>query len=298
MTEALFDPGTLRKLEQLSLIASQIREGAIKGERRSRRRGTSIEFADYRSYVKGDDLRRLDWNIYARLERPFIKLLEEEEDLATHLILDASASMDWHPERAFSEKKFVWGMRVLAGLAYISLVSGDQVMISALRGEGNFTWGPHRGRAHLLPMLKSLEKVKPQGTLDLNQGLRGYAMRAKRPGLCVIISDMMNEAGYRDGLSLLQGRGFEIALIHVLSPDEVNPQLDGDLRLIDVETRQPQEVTLDAETMADYQARLLAWREEIGEFCLKRGIHYITIESSTPWEQLILYELRRLGVLR
>jgi hypothetical protein len=99
-------------------------------------------------------------------------------------------------------------------------------------------------------------------------------------------------------LSLLQGRGFEIALIHVLSPDEVNPQLDGDLRLIDVETGQPQEVTLDAETMADYQARLLAWREEIGEFCLKRGIHYITIESSTPWEQLILYELRRLGVLR
>ncbi|HLA44121.1 MAG TPA: DUF58 domain-containing protein, partial [Aggregatilineales bacterium] len=160
MSEALFDPGTLRKLEQLSIVASQVREGAIKGERRSKRRGTSVEFADYRDYTRGDDLRRVDWNIYARLEKPFIKLLEEEEDLATHFLVDASASMNWHPEGKFGERKFVWGMRVMAGLAYVSLVSGDQVTITALQGEHNITWGPHRGRAFLLPLLKHLEKIR------------------------------------------------------------------------------------------------------------------------------------------
>lgn len=298
MSEALFDPSTLRKLEQLSIIASQVRSGAIKGERRSHRRGTSIEFADYRDYVKGDDLRRVDWNIYARLERPFIKLLEEEEDLASHFLIDASASMDWAKEGEFSQNKFVWSLRVLAGLAYISLVSGDHVTVSALQGGKNVTWGPHRGRASLLPLLKHLEKVNASGSIDFNEKLREYALRARRPGVCVVFSDLMNDSGYRDGLSALQGRGFEITLIHVLAPDEVEPSMSGDLRLIDVETGKPQEVTLDDEMLGIYRARLLAWREEIGDFCLKRGIHYVTVESSAPWEELILFELRRLGVLR
>src|SRR5574337_25052 len=125
----LFDEKTLRKLDRLALVASRVRAGQMKGERRSTKRGTSIEFADYRDYVKGDDLRRVDWNIYARLERPFIKLLEEEEDLATHFLIDVSASMDWPHEGEFGHKKFVWALRVLAGLSYISLVSGDFVNI-------------------------------------------------------------------------------------------------------------------------------------------------------------------------
>jgi uncharacterized protein (DUF58 family) len=298
MSEVLFDPGTLRKLEQLSLIASQVRAGVLKGERRSKKRGTSIEFADYRDYVKGDDLRRVDWNIYARLERPFIKLLEEEEDLSTHLLIDASASMAWNPEAPYSQRKFIWALRCLAGLAYISLVSGDYVSIQALQNAPAFQWGPHRGRGYLLPLLKDLAKMQPKGEIDFNQKLREYALRAKRPGLLIIFSDLMNETGYRDGLAALQGRGFEVALVHLLAPDEVRPQLEGDLRLIDMETGRPQEVTIDAESMAEYAARLLAWREELGDFCLKRGIHYLTLETDTPWEELILFELRRLGVLR
>lgn len=299
MAESLFDPATLRKLEQLSVIASQVRAGAMKGERRSKKRGTSIEFADYRDYVKGDDLRRVDWNIFARLERPFIKLLEEEEDLATHLIIDASASMDWSKEGAFSENKFVWSMRVLAGLAYVALISGDFVTITALQGEQNLTWGPHRGRAYLLPMLKDLEKMKPAGAGDINQRLRDYAMRVRRPGVCFILSDMMSDSGaYREGLSMLQGRGFEVTLIHILAPDEVEPSIEGDLRLIDVETGRAQEVTVDAEMMAVYQRRLEVWREDIAEFCTKRGIHYLTLDTRTPWEAMLLYNLRQVGVLR
>lgn len=293
----IFDPATLRKFESLNLIASQIRAGAMKGERRSVKRGTSIEFADYRNYVKGDDLRRIDWNIFARLERPFIKLLEEEEDLAVHFLIDASSSMDWPREGDRDHHKFVWGLRVLGGLAYLSLTSGDLVYVNALRSDRNHRWGPHRGRAYSMNMLLSMEEIYTRGDTDLDIALKDYAMRARRPGLCILVSDMMSP-GYRDGLSALQSRGFEVAVIQTLSPDEVNPVITGDLRLIDVETGLPQEVTVDAEMQQLYLERLLAWQEEIGEFCLKRGIHFVTVETSMPWEEVILFQLRRIGVVR
>ncbi len=293
----IFDPGTLRKFESLTLIASQVRAGAMKGERRSTKRGTSIEFADYRDYVKGDDLRRVDWNIYARLERPFIKLLEEEEDLAVHFLIDASASMDWPRMGDKDQHKFVWSLRVLAGMAYLSITSGDLVRVTALRQDRQVRWGPHRGRGHTMGLLKHLEKVYTRGNTHLDVQLKDYALRAGRPGLCIVISDMMSEH-YKDGLSALQSRGFEVAVIQPLSPDEVNPEITGDLRLIDVETGIPQEVTIDTEMRELYLQRLLAWREEIGDFCLKRGIHYVTVDTSMPWEELILFQLRRMGVVR
>ncbi len=296
--QKIFDPATLRKFEQLSLVASQVRAGVMKGERRSSKRGTSIEFADYRDYVKGDDLRRVDWNIFARLERPFIKLLEEEEDLSVHFLIDSSGSMDWPRTGANRDHhKYVWALRGLAGLAYLSLATGDHVQITALRQEKVQKWGPHRGRPFALPMLSALEKFYTRGDTPFDTLLKDYALRTTRAGLCIIFSDMMTPA-YRDGLSALQGRGFEVALIHVLSPDEVNPPLTGDLRLMDVETGVPQEVTIDGGMIQLYQERLLAWRQEIGEFCLRRGVHYVPIETSTPWEELILYNLRRLGVVK
>jgi uncharacterized protein (DUF58 family) len=293
----LFDPATLRKLENLSLVASQVRAGAIKGERRSTRRGTSIEFADYRDYTKGDDLRRVDWNIYARLERPYIKLLEEEEDLSVHFIIDASASMDWPRQGDQDQHKFVWALRVLAGLSYLSLITGDQVNVTVLRQDRVIRWGPHRGRGHVMPLLSHLETMYTRGDTNLDAGLKDYALRSGRAGLCVVISDMMSP-GFRDGLSALQSRGFEVALIQALSPDEVDPEITGDLRLLDVETGIPQEVTIDAEMRGLYLERLLTWREEIGEFCLKRGIHFVTAETSMPWEEMVLFELRRVGVVR
>ncbi|NDJ85486.1 MAG: DUF58 domain-containing protein [Chloroflexi bacterium] len=293
----IFDPGTLRKFENLTLVANQVRAGAMKGERRSTKRGTSIEFADYRDYVKGDDLRRVDWNIYARLERPFIKLLEEEEDLAVHFLIDASSSMDWPRQGERAQHKFIWSLRVLAGLAYLSLSTGDLVQVTALRQSGNQRWGPHRGRGYTMRLLQHLEKFYTRGETILDVSLRDYALRARRPGLCILFSDMMSP-DYRDGLTALQSRGFEVALIQPLAPDEVNPEITGDLRLIDVETGVPQEVTIDVPMLELYQQRLTAWREEIGDFCLKRGIHYVTVETSMPWEELILFELRRLGVVR
>ncbi len=297
MPERLFDEKTLRKLERLSLIASRVRAGVMKGERRSNKRGTSIEFADYRNYTRGDDLRRVDWNVYARLDRPFIKLLEEEEDLAVHLLIDASGSMDWPREADNIHHKFTFSQRVLAGLGYISLGSGDQLTVTAL-GETNVAWGPLRGRGHGLALLDFIAGLQPGGQTDLSSALRAYAVRTTRPGLCLLISDLMSPTGYQEGLSALQGRGYELGLIQVLSPDEVTPQLAGDLHLVDVESGQSEDVTVDVSMHDLYRRRLLAWREEIGSFCARRGIHYANVETDKPWEELILFELRRLGVIR
>ncbi|MEP7287575.1 MAG: DUF58 domain-containing protein [Chloroflexota bacterium] len=297
MAERLFDEKILRKLERMTLIANRVRAGKMKGERRSSKRGTSIEFADYRNYTQGDDLRRVDWNVFARLERPFIKLFEEEEDLAVHLILDASLSMDWPTEGDMSRNKFTFARRILAGLGFISLGAGDVLTVTAL-GQPNLTWGPTRGRGQSLGLLDFIGKLPAGGTTDLNAALKTYAVRTSRPGLCLIISDLMSPTGYQDGLSALQGRGYEIGLIHVLSHDEVEPELAGDLHLVDVETGVGQDVTVDGAMRDLYMQRLLAWRDEIAAYSLRRGIHYATVETGTPWEELILFELRRLGVVR
>lgn len=299
MAERIFDEKTLSKLNRLALVASRVRVGQQKGERRSVRRGTSIEFADYRNYTRGDDLRRLDWNVFARLERPFIKLFEEEEDLAVYLLIDASASMDFPRDGDPNQHKFRFAQRITAGLGYISLGSGDRLMVAALGGaRSNLHWGPHRGRGYSLPLLDFMGTLQPGGRVDLNAALNEFARRTKVPGLAIIVSDLFSPQGFEEGLSTLQARGHELVLIHALSPEEVNPALTGDLELIDVETGTPQNVSIDQAMRDLYTSRLIAWRDEIGAYCLKRGIHYVTVETSTPWEELLLFELRRLGVIK
>src|SRR5574341_1165062 len=182
----LFDDTTLRKLEQLTLVAHKVRAGVMKGERRSTKRGTSIEFADYRDYTRGDDLRQLDWNVYARLERPFIKLLEEEEDLSVHVLLDSSDSMNW-PEDGASDAldvhKFRYAQRLGAALAHIALSTGDFVSVGLLSGgRVSQRWGPSRSRGQTLRLLSWMESLQPAGITDLNAALRDYGLRGGRPG--------------------------------------------------------------------------------------------------------------------
>jgi uncharacterized protein (DUF58 family) len=298
-----------RRLDPLTLVARQIRAGSMKGERRSKNRGTSIEFADYRNYVPGDDLRKLDWNVYARLERPYIKLLEDEEDLAVHLLLDISASMDWpQNDSALSEpddsgddlasvNKLLYAQRLFASLAYISLTTGDRLMLNALNDRGNQRFGPARGRAQSVAMLRYAHGLQADGVLDLNQALRDYALRERRAGLLILLTDMFSPTGYINGLNALLGKGHEILIVHVLSPDEVQPPLTGDLRLLDVETGQAQEVTVDATMRTIYQQRLTNWLDSIREECARKGVHYLMVQTDTPYEKVLLYELRRLGVI-
>ncbi len=294
----LLPEGVRQRLEPLMLMARKLRVGAIKGDRRSNKRGTSIEFADYRNYVAGDDLRQLDWNIYARLEKPYIKLLEDEEDLAVHIILDASASMDFPPDGAPEQHKLLYAKRIAAALAYISLTSGDRLLLSALHGGGAASFGPARGRARALAMLRFLGEVAADGIADLDEALADVALRARRPGLILLVSDMFSREGaWLQGLNALLSRGHEVAIIHLLAPEEVQPPVTGDLSLIDVETEMKQEITVDGAMLGIYQRRLNAWRDSLRAECLRRGAHYFSLETDAPWERLILSDMRRAGLL-
>lgn len=299
---ALFDEKTLRKLDRLALVAAQVRAGQIKGERRSTKRGTSIEFADYRDYTRGDDLRRVDWNVYARLERPYIKLLEEEEDLAVHLVLDTSRSMDYGAasgDETGAQNKFAYARRITAALGYIALAVGDRLTVTALRDNGPAAqFGPSRSRGHTLRLLQFLEGLQPGGSTNLDAALRTYALGAQRAGLLFLISDLFSPAGYQAGLGQLQGRGYEVAVLQVLAPDELDPPLAGDLRLIDAETGAPQDVTLDGGLRELYRKRVAGWRAEIEAYCLKRNVHFVPVTTSLPWDELVLFHLRRRGLVK
>lgn len=306
MGSTLFDETTLRKLEQLSLVATRVRAGVMKGERRSTKRGTSIEFADYRDYTRGDDLRRLDWNVYARLERPFIKLLEEEEDLTVHILLDASRSMDWpnQDDLLFAPTgdwhKFRYALRLAGALGHIGLTTGDRVTVGMLGGQRlTERWGPSRTRGQTLRLLSWLEARSAHGALtELNTALVDYGLRGGRSGLAFVISDMFSPDGYQDGLTALLARGYEVTIVHVLSPDEIEPQVAGDIRLIDSETEVGQDVTIDGAMRDLYTRRLREWRDEMAGYCLGRDVHYISVETGTPWENVILFALRRAGVVK
>jgi uncharacterized protein (DUF58 family) len=302
----ILDGALLRKLERVSLIARHVRAGQTVGERRSTKRGTSVEFADYRDYVPGDDLRRVDWNIYARLERPFVKLFEEEEDLAVHLLLDGSGSMDWGgngdrdtSEQRDGENKWLYARQLAASLGYVALTSGDRLTVANLQSPvSNLQFGPVRGRGHTLRLFEWLEGLQAVGTTDLNAGLRAHAVSGGRAGLVLLISDLFSPAGYIEGLTALAARGHEVAVIHVLSPDEVEPPLGGDLRLLDVETGNHQEVTIDGGMRGLYSRRLEAWRAEIRATCRTRDVHYLPIETDIPFDRVVLYDLRRSGMVR
>jgi len=328
--DAWFDLSLLPRLEPLSLVARRVRAGQAVGERRSTKRGTSVEFADYRDYARGDDLRRVDWNVYARLERPFVKLFEEEEDLAVHLLLDGSGSMDWggrsggqgdkgaggqgdggtrrQGDKESDENKWLYARRLAAALGYVALVSGDHLTVSQLQPPtSNFQlptsnlqspFGPVRGRGHVLRLFDWLAGLDAGGTTDLNATLRAYAVSGGRAGLVLLISDLFSPAGYVEGLTRLAARGHEIAVLHVLAPDEVEPPIGGDLRLLDVETGESQEVTIDGGMRALFRRRLAAWRDEIQANCRARDVHYLPIETDTPFDRVVLYELRRAGLVR
>lgn len=312
MTNALFDDATRRRLEALMLVAGRVRAGTQKGDRRSARRGSSIEFADYRDYTPGDDLRRLDWNALARLGKPLTKLYEDEEDLAVHVIIDASASMDFpRPGETMAEAdaasleaahKFTFARRLAAGLAYISLHSNDRLHVTALGGSASGgtggRFGPARGRGYGARLLAFLNGVQAGGQMRLAATLKQYAGTVKQAALVFIISDLFSDDGWLDGVTALQAKGCEVVLVHTLAEAEITPPLEGDLRLIDSETGAAQEVSLDETLREQYSRRVAAWQDGIRADCARRAIHYVPAITGATWDRVILYDLRRAGIVR
>ncbi|GIK39335.1 MAG: hypothetical protein BroJett011_31680 [Chloroflexota bacterium] len=307
---SLFSFSFLRHLETLTLMARQAQRGQWQGERRSPKRGQSVEFADYRNYVPGDDFRLVDWNAYGRLERFFLKLFVEEQDLTVHFLIDVSSSMNWPPENTGqSTHKFTYACRAAAALGYIALASLDRVTVSTI-GEraGETPFLPHRGRQQAFALFDYLAGLSAAGTTNLAQALAQYAAQARQPGPLLIFSDLLDSAvfsnlptfqpSFSSGLTALLARRFEISLIHLLAPDEVDPPFTGDLRLLDAETGQAVEITADYEALARYKAGLSAWQGEIRNWSSQRSITYVPVTTNVPFEEFIFAFLRQQGILK
>lgn len=296
MPNALLSPELLRRLEQFQLLAQRRAKSSMKGERRSRARGQSVEFADYRNYAPGDDFRYLDWNLFGRLEKLFLKLYEEERELPVTIYLDASESMAFGTPR-----KFDFARQVAAAIGYVALCGFDRVTVLAFPdalGEGAVRGALRsvRGRKSALQFFENLSQVTAQGTATLNEALRRGALMARHAGLAILLSDFLDPAGYESGLTALVGRGFHVNAVQILSPEEVNPASFGDLRLIDSETGAKQEITFGRYRLAAYQQTVQNFCQRLREFCQGRGIHFFTATSDTPLEQLLLRQLREAEV--
>ena len=277
----------LAQLERLALISKRTFRGRAKGERKSPRKGISVEFCDYRHYEVGDDLRYVDWNIVGRLDRFYVKLFVEEEDLCVHLLLDASASMDFG-----DPSKFRYGARLAAALAFVGLVNLERVGIGVVRGRVGEGWSPSRGRNQFFPLLDFLGNLRPGGPTRLNHSLSDYALRAMDPGLAIVISDLLDPEGYEAGLRALQERRFDVHVLHLLSREEMDPTYGGDLRLVDVETGEVRELSLDGEAYRSYRERLGEFLERAERFCRANEISYQRLVTDTPLEAFMLKQLK------
>ena len=277
------------QLERLALLSRRTFRGRVKGERKSPRKGMSVEFSDYRPYGVGDDLRYVDWNIYGRLDRLYLKLFVDEEDLCLHILLDASASMGFG-----APTKLEYGAKLALALGFVGLVNLERVGISVVRERMAEGWSPARGRNHVLPLMEFLGRLRSGGRTSLNDGLAQYALRAREAGLAVVVSDLMDPAGYEPGLKALLERRFDVHVVHLLAPDEMNPSFGGDLRLVDAETGELRDLTLDAEAMRVYRQRLRDFLERAEQFCRAKEISYHRVVTDTPVEEFVLRQLKGL----
>jgi uncharacterized protein (DUF58 family) len=298
-TGKLLDEDFIQKIERLELVSKRLVSGALKGERLSKRKGRSTEFADFRPYVPGDDLRFLDWNVYARLDRLFLKLFLEEEDLRLGIVVDRSPSMEYGEPR-----KLDYAKRVAAALAYIGLIHQDRVQLSGFAREAKTLFGPARGRRQTSRLFATLEELEADDSTvtDLETSCRQLALArgGGGGGVTIFLSDFFDRAGFEGGLRYLsaRGRSAEIFVFHVLAPQEIEPDLAGDLRLVDVEDGDVVEVSITAPLLRTYRKALDDFREGVKEFCARRGMHYVPAPTAVPFERLVLEYLRKTGLVR
>jgi uncharacterized protein (DUF58 family) len=289
----LLSPELLAQLERLELVTRKVFRGRMKGERRSKRKGQSVEFADYRNYVPGDDLRLLDWNLYARLEKLIIKLFLEEEDLHFYALIDASMSMDFG-----SPTKLDYAKQLAAALGFIGLIRADRVRIETL-AQGPGERSPIlRGRHSVWQLLQHVEAIEPGETISLSEGVKNFCLRNAGRGVVVFISDLMDKEGYETALKYFVSHQVDCFVIQVLSQEELEPDVKGDLKLVDCEDQNIAEITVSAPLLSRYQKTLNSFVSGAQDFCSRRGIHYLMANNQLPVDELVASHLRRRGLIR
>jgi len=289
-TESAFDSDFLKKLEYLYIVSKKIFAGRIKAERRSTRRGVSVEFADYRNYTAGDDFRYIDWNAFARLDELLLKLYEEREDLHIYFLVDASQSMTYG-----ELPKLIYAKRVAAALAYIGLSNLDRIGITAFNTTDMNRLPTERGKGKIFTVLNFLDQIDGTGETDLESAFHNFVHMTKRRGLVVLISDLFDPKGFTAGLNMLKFQKHDLFVIHIIDEKEAEPNLLGDYHLVDVETDQLRPVTINENHIKRYQVLFKKYCDDLDRYCTQREISLVRTMTKAPFEELILRIFRMGG---
>ena len=281
-----------RKLRQFCIRSPRSFHGIAKGNRRSLDRGVGIEFTDYRPYEIGDDLRNVDWNVYARSDRLFLKQFNADKNLSISVLVDNSRSMDFG-----NPTKLKVAKQISAGLSSIALANFDLIAIYTLSDQLRKILSFTSGDRNFHRIETSLNSMDIGNTTDLNTNVRRFASLNRKSGVVFLISDFLDPGSYKNGLKYLVSRDFEVCIIHIISEDELNPQFSGDLRLEDVETGQIKEITVTDKVLENYKNRVADFCDQFAWFCLSCGITYIRCHNQNPMDRFFLNDLRQVGVI-
>jgi uncharacterized protein (DUF58 family) len=286
----VFTPDFLRRLDLLTVVSKRLFAGRMKGERRSPRKGSSVEFADFRNYVQGDDHRYIDWNAYARFEGLFVKLFMEEEDLQINLLLDRSKSMDFGG-------KFQMAASVAAALGYVGLANLDRVTVTVFSDAGVERLASVHGKGQVHKLLSFLEGVECAGRTDLTAQVKRFVEESTRPGLAIVISDFLDDNGFEQPLNLLRFHKFEPVAIQVLAREELDPPVGGDWRFIDSESGAAVDLALGGRAIKLYKQRLEAYTGALDQFCKSRDIACLRAAADRDFSELVLKYFREAALI-
>ncbi|HHW49003.1 MAG TPA: DUF58 domain-containing protein [Clostridiaceae bacterium] len=277
----LFDSEFLKKIQQLTLNTRFSLDGASVGNRKSRSKGSSVEFSDYREYAPGDDFRRIDWNAYGRFEKLFIKLFMEEREAPVTIFLDVSKSMDWgEPNKSIASR------RLAAALAYISLANFDKVSMVCVDDSIQKICRDIRGKNFFYRITDMLENVHYSGKSYIYQAIESFRIFSGR-GITAVISDLFSKGDFRNLLKHLKYYKQEVYICHILSPQEIQPALNESVRLVDSETEEVLDITVTPSLLNSYNRALINFKNRIEHECNKWGAHYFNFSSELAIEEMV-----------
>ena len=286
----LFDPAFLERLEYLRLVARRAFAGTTSGGRTGRRTGPGLEFSEHRAYTPGDDFRHIDWAAFGRLEKLLLRLCQLEEDLSVYFLIDASASMG-----TGRPPKFDHARRLAAALAYVGLAGLERIQLLAVADGVRSHFEAGRGKAHILGVLDYLRGLAPAGETDLARSVEAFLPHAPRTGLAVLISDLLDPAGYAKPLLALQGRGFDVWCLHVTDPADLAPPGTGDLAVVDAETGEALGIHLTDEVRERLATEAARFAAEARAWCLAQRIGHAEAPTRVPADALVVDVMRRGG---
>ena len=280
----------LDRLARLRLNSTRRFTNRARGEHLAAKGGTSTEFCDYRDYSPGDDVRFVDWNIFARIERPYLKQFHHEEELHVAIILDASNSM-------LFEEKFSVARRIAAALGVVGLRGNEKVSVTIVGQKAPARLQPSSGRASMRKVFAFLEECEPGGDLPFDLGIETFLRRHSGRGVAILVSDFLSAADFLRAFNLLNGSGLEIFACQVLAPSEMSPEITGDLRFVDSETQGTLDITSAGDLLALYHEYREGHAARLAELCRQRNGRFVTVSAADAFEDVMFGTLRRRGWL-